>query len=383
MSKRSIKNIILLLIFIAYIISYKFVIFNNYMKYAEIASASFMVLLLALGIKLLGFRKDKKTPLAKNIFRVVAIYLVLTFLVMYGLGFGIGFLKNAYSLSFFTLLDNIFAPIIIIILVELFRYVVIWANKDKKRFIVLFTIVIIIFELVLNVSRVDYTNLKEMFSLTATIILPVIIKNIILSYLCYHVGYKVTLLYRLVMDVYVFVVPIIPNLGDYINSMILVSLPMLIYITSYGFIDERDNKVKPIFTKKMFSLWDIPVAIVFIAMIVLISGLFPHYMIGVGSDSMSPKVNKGDAVILKKVNDKTVLKKGDIIAYNKDGKIIIHRIVKIETDKKGKEVYTTKGDANGGNDPKLVKRKKVDGVVKLKVPFIAYPTIWLSEFMNK
>ena len=88
-------------------------------------------------------------------------------------------------------------------------------------------------------------------------------------------------------------------------------------------------------------------------------------------------------LLSKKVNKKTNLKKGNIIAYNKDGKIIIHRIAEINTDKKGNEVYITKGDANGGNDPKPVKRKRVDGVVKVKVPFIAYPTIWLSEFLNK
>ena len=210
MSKRSLKNICLLLIFIAYILVYKFLIFTQYMKYAEITSASFMILLLFLSIKFLGFRKDKPTGLSKNVFRVVIIYLLITFFVMYGLGFGIGFLKNAYSRSFFTLLENIFAPILIIILIELFRYVVIWANKDKKSIIVLFTIVIIGFELALSIGRVDYSSIKEVFTLVATIILPVIIKNSVLSYLCYHIGYKVPMFYRLIMDVYIFVVPIVP-----------------------------------------------------------------------------------------------------------------------------------------------------------------------------
>ena len=383
MSKRSLKNICLLLIFIAYILVYKFLIFTQYMKYAEITSASFMILLLFLSIKFLGFRKDKPTGLSKNVFRVVIIYLLITFFVMYGLGFGIGFLKNAYSRSFFTLLENIFAPILIIILIELFRYVVIWENKDKKSIIVLFTIVIIGFELALSIGRVDYSSVKEVFTLVATIILPVIIKNSVLSYLCYHIGYKVPMFYRLIMDVYIFVVPIVPNLGDYINSMILVSLPLLIYISAFGLIDERSTKVEPIFTKSNFSIWDIPVSIILIGMIVLISGLFPHYMIGVGSDSMSPKVNKGDAVILKKVGKTTKVEKGDIIAYEKDGKIIVHRVVGITKDKKGNYLYTTKGDANGGNDPKPVKRKQVDGVVRVKIPFIAYPTVWLSETFNK
>ena len=381
MSRRNIKNCFIVALFIAYIILYRLVIFPNYMKISEIISASFVVVMLALSIKMLGFRKDKPSVLSKNITKIVLFYIIITFFIMYGLGILVGFLQNAYSHSFTRMFDNILSPLIIILCIELIRYVVIWANKDKKLFIVLFTFVLVVFEIVLNVRTFNFNDLETIFRLTATVILPILIKNILLSYLCYHIGYKVPILYRVIMDLYIFIVPIVPDLGEYINCMILISLPFVIYISSFTMIDNRIKNPEPVFNYKNFTLLDIPVTALLVVMIGLISGFFPHYMIGIGSESMVPAINKGDAVIIKKVNKDTNIKKNQIIAYEKDGKIVVHRVKSIRKDKDD-IYYTTKGDANGGNDPSEVKTKQVKGVVKLRIPFIAYPTVWLSELFN-
>ena len=223
--------------------------------------------------------------------------------------------------------------------------------------------------------------LEEYFSLTATIILPVIIKNIVLSYLSYHIGYKVPIIYRIVMDLSIYVVPIIPDLGDYLNSLILISLPIVIYISSFSYIDERRKKIEYLFEEDKFSIWDIPVSLFLIILAALVSGFFPIYMIGVGSSSMSPSINKGDAVIIKKINKSTEIKKGDIIAFRYEKKTVIHRVDSISSAS-SQTVYITKGDANNSIDSSVVKRKQIKGIVKLKVPFIAYPTVWLSEYLN-
>lgn len=377
MSKRSVKNYLLLIIFAFYIFAYKFYIFQHYMKYSEIISASFLVGLLSLSIYFLGFRKDKQTNLGKSVFKVVLFYLCVAFFVMYGLGLFVGFLKNAYSFAPLTLLDNIFAPIVIIICCELLRYVIVWANRDKKIYIGLFVSLLILFEICMSTKSIPFNDFEAMFRLCATIVLPIIVKNIFLTYLCYHVGYRSTLLYRLVMDVYIFLVPIVPNLGEYVQSMILISLPFFIYTGSCLMIEDKIQKPQPIFYRSHFTAADGVIAVFLAIMVGLISGLFPHYMIGIGSDSMTPKIKKGDAVILQKVNKKTKLQKDNIIAYTKDGKVVVHRIVEIKDG-----CYITKGDANGGNDPKPVQKKQVQGIVKLKIPFIAYPTVWLSELMN-
>lgn len=378
---RSLKNGVILALLAAYIVLYKLFIFQNYMKYSEIISASFLVVLLGLAIKLLGFRKDKITVLTKNVFRTVIFYLVLVFFIMYGLGIIVGFLKNAYSMTLTNIFDNVFCPVVIILAVELLRYVVIGANKDKKLPVILITILLIAFEIATTIRTIDFTDIAVVFNLSATIILPSIFKNCLMSYLAYHVGYKIPIVYRLVMDIYMFVVPIIPSLGDYVNSMILISLPILIYISTFSMIDDRNNKPEPIFNKKNFTVWDIPVAAVLIVLIALISGFFPHYMIGIGSDSMKPTIHKGDAVILEKVNKKTELKKGDIIAYSNGKLVIVHRIREIHGSGKT-ATYTMKGDANNGNDPRDVSRSQIKGRVKFKIPVIAWPTVWLTELFN-
>ena len=381
-SKRMLKNYLICFLILAYTLVYKFFIFSNFMKYSSLITASFLVVVFGLSIILLGLRKDKIGYMSQNLLRVVVLYLGLAFLIMYGLGFIIGFLRNAYSRSFVSLLDNLFAHVMIILLVEGIRYVVIWANRDKKVFIVLFTLLLAFFEIMITARNVDYTNLTSVFSLFATIILPVIIKNSVMSYLCYHSGYRVPLVYRLVMDTYFIIVPILPNIGEYLNSMILIALPLLIYIHCFTLVDERTHKVEHVFETYQFSIFDIPTTIIIVTLACLISGFFPHYMIGIGSSSMSPSVNRGDAVVIKKVNKNTKLKVGDIIAYKEDKITIVHRIHELQTYK-NKEAYLTKGDANNGADNYIVPRDHVKGVIKLRVPFIAYPTIWLSEMFKK
>ena len=378
MIKRSVKNIILLSLLAIYIIVYKLFIFNNYMKYSEMINVSFLVIFLSISIFFLGFRKCKNNYMSQNVTQVVLVYLMICFALMYGLGLFTGFLKNAYSMSTINLLNNICAPILIIILIEMFRYVAIWANRDNKRIVILYTVLITIFEIAISIRSIPLHDFETVFRMSATIIIPAIIKNAVMSYLCYHVGYKVPLLYRLVMDVYTFIVPIVPNYGEYLQSLFLITLPLVIYINAFTLIDERNQKVEHIFTKSNFTLLDIPVAITILVLACLISGFFPHFMIGVGSASMSPKINKGDAVILEKPKKNETFKKGDIIAYQRDKRLIVHRITEVGT-RKGEKVYVTKGDVNKTADSNIVTRKQIKGIVKMKIPFIAYPTVWLSE----
>ena len=378
---RSIKNSILLTLLVVYVILYKLIIFNNFMKYSGLITASFLVVLLGISVKFLGFRKSKPTVMSNNILKNVIFYLIVTFILMYALGSVVGFLTNAYSRSFLVMIDNIFAPILIIIFIEFFRYVFISANNDKKVFIVLLTLVLIIFEVSTSIRVISF-NFDEFFKSFALIIVPSIIKNIVLSYLCFYIGYKVPIIYRLVMDVYGFIIPILPNLGDYITSVILITLPIVIYISSSGEIDRKIHKPDPVFGGNSFTIKDVPLIAFLVILIALVSGVFPLFMIGVGSQSMSPRISKGDAVILRKLPKYAALKKNDIVGYKKDGITVVHRIVDIERNKK--EIsYVTKGDANNSNDSQRVKRDQIVGIVEFKIPYIAYPTIWLRELVSK
>lgn len=381
MSVKNIKNISLLLLLFLYALFYKLFLFNRVLQYAESISAGFIIIITFLSIYLFGFKKDKKNRLRKSIISTTVTNIILFFAISYGIGLMVGFLKNSYSLTFSSILDNVFAPIVIIICTELFRYVMIGSNKDNKLIMIFTTIVIIAFDLALNVRGINVNDVSGTFKTLTATILPIISKNIVLSYTTYYAGYLPGMIYRLVMDLYVFVMPIIPDFGDYINSMIGIALPFIIYIYSSRLVAEYNQVVEHDFSADSFRLSDIPFLVFIVLLVCLISGYFPLSITGIGSGSMSPKIKMGDAVIINKVNSEKELKVGQVIAFYGQGKTIVHRLVEIEKVD-GKTYYRTKGDANNSRDKIDLTYKDIKGIVKCKIPFVAYPSIYLSDFLK-
>lgn len=381
MSKRTIKDISILSLIFIYTIVYRLIIFEHALKYSEVITATFLMILAFIAVLLLGFQKDKKTRIKQYITRTTISIIIIFFLVSYGLGFFVGFLRNAYSLAPSAMLDNLFAPVIIIISTEILRYVIITRNKDKKYIIILTTIFLTLLELFITLKPINYADFAGLFKIVTASVLPIISKNIVIGYLDYHVGYKSGLVYRLIMDIYMFIMPIVPDLGDYLNSMIGIGLPFIIYIYASRAINEHNNGVERTYGKRTFRWFDIPAYLFLIVLICLISGFFPYFMIGIGSESMTPKINKGDAVIIHKVKSPKELKKGQVIAFRLKDKTIVHRLVKIEKVN-GKTYYRTKGDANNSNDNINLTFDNIRGKVVFDIPYIAYPTIYLTEFLN-
>ena len=85
------------------------------------------------------------------------------------------------------------------------------------------------------------------------------------------------------------------------------------------------------------------------------------------SGSMETKIHKGDLVLTKVVDPKS-LKKNDILAFRDAAKTVTtHRIIDI-VDEKDKNYFITKGDANYSQDQNLVEMKDVEGLYLFRVP---------------
>lgn len=378
---RNIKNSLVFIMMFIYIIIYQVLIRQHLQEYSEIITASFLIILASIIVALMGFVKDKKTALKTVILKNTLFYIIITFCVIYGLGFFVGFLKNAYSLKPLQIFNNMLGPIFIILFSEVIRYLVISTNKDKKYPVILITILLTILELVTSLRTGWYLSFSTAFKTTTSLILPVILKNALLSYLCYETGIRSPLAYRLVLDLYCYILPIFPDLGDYLNSMILISLPILIYVNSSNIINEYRHGIERKFNFSKFSVWDTFSVVLIAVLAILISGYFKYFMIGVGSESMTPKINKGDAIIVKKIESKNELEVGQVIAFKIDNKTVIHRLVRIEKEN-GKIYYVTKGDANNAEDNFQIEEEDIRGVVKFKIPYIAYPSVLLSELLS-
>lgn len=86
------------------------------------------------------------------------------------------------------------------------------------------------------------------------------------------------------------------------------------------------------------------------------------------SDSMKPRLNIDDIIIVKKGYSNDQFKVGNIITYKRsDGEIITHRIQKIVTSDL-QNAYITKGDNNDTEDDEIVTYNMIIGKVVYTMP---------------
>ena len=79
------------------------------------------------------------------------------------------------------------------------------------------------------------------------------------------------------------------------------------------------------------------------------------------SGSMEPELSKGDLIIVKESGSYGA---GDVVVYQENNILIVHRIISVEEDQ-----ITTKGDANPVAD-EPVKASAVRGEVVASIPFV-------------
>ena len=378
--ERNIKIGCLLSILAAYVVIYYTLILRHFLAYSEAINASVLLLIAFISYQFFGFQKDKTNELKKNVLIIIVVQVVIYFLFIYLLGLFTGFLKNSYSLSLQGILSNTVAPIVLIIAGELFRYIVV-TNTKSKILKVLMTIILTITDCMIRIRLSLLIHAATGFKIATSVIMPAIFKHFTMTYLTEKVGYKPGLVYRLVLDLYFYLLPIFPDFSDYINAMLGICLPFLVYISSSRLIEEYENGVEHIFKKDALEWQDAPLITVVLILAALISGYFPLYLLGVSTGSMEPTIDIGDAVLSKKVHSIDEIKEGDVIVYKDDGLLIVHRINRI-VEEDGETVIKTKGDANNVEDEIDLSIEDIHGKVLLTIPYIAIPSIYIHNLIN-
>ena len=378
MKKRDIKNILLFIVLFIYIYIYKTILITKYLHLEKIISPITLIIISFISILMLGIRKTPDKLLEKHAKNLLLYEIVVYFLITYGIGIFIGFLRNSYSLEPISILTHIISPIFFILATEILRNVVIQANKDKKYPIVIITAIIIILELLMSINSYKISTAEGMFRLIASSLIPLIAKHHLLSYLSYKTGIKLPLVYRLIFDLYIYIAPIFPNFGESIQAIINIVFNEIVYLSMYRLANERAYKDHNFKTKKL-DIIDLAYSVFVIFIVALVSGFFKYTLIAVGSDSMSPTFNKGDAVFINQKPTKEELKKGDIVFFEHQGRPIIHRIEEIKNIN-NIEFYYTKGDANNVGDEIPLTYKDIKGEVKLIVPYVGYFSILIEEY---
>ena len=360
----------LILIVFLFLNSFVFKIKNIYLFFG------ILVFLSILTYFIVGYEKQTQRN-KKDVFLNILSYLLIYFVITYILGLATGFVRTAYSLRINDIFKNLFPYLIIILVREFFRYLYFCKAKESKLLIFLGLLFLVLLDVNLNIHLYDISKLEGLIKMVSIVVFPSISKNILLSYLTVKSGYKNTIFYSCVMELNKFFLPIFPDFGEYIMTLINVLFPLGVL---FGIIDKfKFNEKRRIASSRYHSK-----NLLFYS-IMLTSGYFKYYALTIGSGSREKTISKGDVVIVRKLKQSELNKlkvKKHILVYNHDNKIIVHRLVKIQ-EIGGKTFYITKGDNNLTKDSYNIKPKDVIGVVSFKIKYIGYPTVSLNERLAK
>ena len=323
--------------------------------------------------------KDQNNK-AQSLIVALIIYLIIYFF----LGIIFGYQRTPYGKDILSIMKNLWAFGSIIFLQEYVRNSMI-RNEPKK--IINFIIIALLFSFA-NVSYTSFishlSDVREVFTYTAAVLIPLFVTHAALTYLSYVGGMRLPIIYRCLIYLSEFIVPIIPNLDWFLTAVIGLSLPLIVFVyISYVHIVKTERLSRR--TKRKYNpIVYFPTFILIVVVVCFVIGIFKYQPIAVLSGSMSPTFNRGDAVIVKKLNDeeKTNLKKGDIIEFASGSKYVVHRIAEVTNDRYGNRIFITKGDANNANDAGQVEYENIIGKVSFVVPYIGYPSVWLSGMIS-
>ena len=350
-----------------------FFVLPNFINYYQIFLTLYFGIIFLIFKFSFGIPRDRKI-LNKICFRYVFAILLSYIFVIYLLGLFTGFTTNVYSLKIFDVIKNILPIIFFVIFRELIRHIIAFQSKKKIGPIIILTIIYIIIDILPMILLTKFTNHYNVFTFITVYCIELIGREVLSSYLVYYTGIYPSLLYNIIFAIAPYILPIYPNLGNYLNAILGLLLPFIIYIIIKKWINYNTKETKGFVIVKIIG---IPILIFSLLIVILTSGVFKYQLIAIASDSMNPIYYRGDAVIYEKVNVGEI-KEGDILVFTKNSSIITHRVIKVIDDNDNLK-FQTKGDNNENVDFDYTDENQVLGIVKYIVKYVGLPTIWFNE----
>ncbi len=315
----------------------------------------------------------------QSVFIVVMLVMIFYFLS----GLLTGYANTPYDNSFVGIMRNLWLLVFVDVAKLYYRATIIHFSKKRMSYYVLITVLFILVDTGIYSFINQATDSVKFFEMFFQVLLPIIIKNIIITYLLVTSGFLTAATYILPRALISIMVPVFPNYDWFLTATKEIVLAVLIY-AAINYINYR--KVLQVSSRKIKRHNTIPLYPVIVLILLLtgfMAGFFKYSPLGIMSNSMYPNIQRGDAVITEDISSEKMhkLQKDDIIKFIYDNNYIVHRIVEVVEDD-GEIWFVTKGDNNDAPDADLVHTKQVVGVVVFRIPIIGYPSVWLSEYFT-
>lgn len=299
--------------------------------------------------------------------------------IIYFLGMITGFYSSTVKLSIWSIINYIIPYIVIIISAEVIRKTVLLKESKYSKIIILIATVML--DVILTTNIYNLKTAKDYFTLISFVIFASIANNLLFNYMIIkHRNMKAIIIYRLITTLYVYIIPITPDIYIFLESIIRMVIPYLIYIIIENTFNKRPQ-LMTIKERKKSRIITVIVCIIIGFIVMLVSCKFAIGALVIGSGSMTGTIDKGDIIVYERYGKNESVKTGDIIIFRSDDLKIVHRV--IDQKLMGEETrYYTKGDANQKQDDGYRTSKDVIGQVKFKIPYIGYLTLWVNNLIG-
>lgn len=344
----------------------------------------FLGIIFGISYYLVGFEKTRIQN-KKDVLGFVTVYSFAFLILLYGIGLFTGYLRNSYSLNPLMILKNTVPVILTIIISEVLRSNLCRKGENNKLILISIVVLFTLVDMALSIHLYDIKSLGGILGILTVTMIPSVFKNLLLNDLSLKFGYLPGIIYSLIFGLYVYIMPIVPNLNDYMTSTVMFLIPLALMILVDKRFATEEEEEEDLRDKKYINKAINGVLIAVMAiMIALFSNLFPVWIAAVGSGSMEPTIMIGDAIIVDKTvaKDPNKLTVGDVLVFKIKDTIYTHRIIEIK-EINGKKAMITKGDREGqAVDTWVVTNENIIGRVKFKIPYVGWPTVWLSRMVG-
>lgn len=354
-------------------------------KYTNWVNPLFWIFMSIFSYWLTMYESNGRTRSKFDVIQSVLIVMIIYSMVYFSLGLLFGYEKSPYSHDFIPMVKNLWAFVSVIIFQEYVRFQLVKISPKNISNYAIITFIFILADIDFWNFTNNFGSNADMFKYLSQTIIPLVVSNCLFTYLSTIAKNIPATLYRGIIGLLLILLPIFPSINWLIKAMIDIILVIIVALYA-NYIDMRASRV---FNRRQLKKESVvsylPFVIVLVLVVCFVGGNFKYQPIAVLSNSMYPEFSRGDSVIIEKIDKNRLkkLKKGDILYYSMNNKLIIHRITSVKYDESTNKIEVkTKGDNNNAVDSWVVENENILGTVKFMVPFIGYPSVWVNELLR-
>ncbi len=310
---------------------------------------------------------------------IVAIFAAFYMTVLLLTGFHFGFYLAVVPFGFSSIIKYILPFVIAIISTEIIRSALL-GQKGRLPWLFAFAIGLVS-EILMQTTFAHVTSFNRFVDLAGMILLPAAMGQMLYQHLSANYASLPSTVYRLTVTLFSYVIPITSGIPDVLVALVALLAPLLLLFFIRLLYGKREKTARSKRGGRWFYSAVAAVLLFVISFAMLVSGQFRYGLLIIATESMTGELNQGDVALYEQYTDQVVTE-NEVVVFEKDDRVTVHRVVDV-AHIDGENRYYTKGDANDDADYGYITDESIIGVVKGKLPYFGYPTLWLHELFKR